>query len=59
MEVTYPLQRMESYDGLLILATNLRDHILEIALAYVRDRKRHAGQPTPGQELGVIKRDVP
>jgi hypothetical protein len=50
MEVAYLLQRTESYEGLAILTTNLRDHFLEIALAILANVwERHAGQPTPGR----------
>ena len=45
IEIAYLLQRMEQYDGIAILATNLRHHIDE---AFTRRLDVHRGLPVPG-----------
>jgi ATP-dependent 26S proteasome regulatory subunit len=47
IEISYLLQRMERYDGIAILATNLREHLDE---AFTRRLHFVVGFPFPGEE---------
>jgi SpoVK/Ycf46/Vps4 family AAA+-type ATPase len=62
MEISYLLQRMEDYDGLAILTTNLRDHLDE---AFIRRLQFVVEFPLPDESdrlriwHGRIPRDAP
>ena len=58
LEVSYLLQRIEDYDGLVILASNLKDNI-DVAFTRRLQIVVHFPRPEPAQRLRIWKLALP